>query len=140
MTAESLALTIAPDTEQVPALLDAIEAYGEREELSAVTAHRLAVVVEELAANVAMHGASGAGAASFVAVTISRHGDTLTATVEDDGRPFDPLARDAVDTDASLEDREIGGLGVHFARTMAREIAYLRVDERNRITALFDAP
>lgn len=139
MTSESLALSIAPDTEEVPVLLDAIEAFCEREELSPGTAHRLAVVVEELAANVAMHGATGEGAASFVAVTITREGATLTAIVEDDGRPFDPLARDAVDTEAALEDREIGGLGVHFARTMAREIAYARMGGRNRVTALFDA-
>jgi len=139
VTSETLAISIAPQTDQMPVLLDAIEAFCEREELSAITAHRLAVVVEELAANVAMHGATGAGAASFVAVTIARAGALLTAMVEDDGRPFDPLARAAADTGAALEDREIGGLGVHFARTMAREISYARADGRNRVTAVFDA-
>lgn len=139
MTAEPLALSIVPDTDQVPVLLDAIEAYCAREGLSAVTAHRLALVVEELAANVAMHGAAGEGAASLIRVTVRREGALLSAIVEDDGRPFDPLAREAIDTQAALDDRQIGGLGVHFARTMAREIAYARADGRNRVTALFDA-
>ena len=139
MTAEPLALSIVPDPDQVPVLLDAIEAFCEREALSAVTAHRLAVVVEELAANVAMHGAEGEGAATIIHVTVQREGATLRAVIEDDGRPFDPLAREAVDTAATLEMREIGGLGVHFARTLAREIAYARADGRNIVTALFDA-
>ena len=134
-----LALTIPPDTEEVPRLLDAVEAFAEEAELSPKAAHRLAVVVEELAANVAMHGAEGEGAATIIHVTVQREGATLRAVIEDDGRPFDPLAREAVDTAATLEMREIGGLGVHFARTLAREIAYARADGRNIVTALFDA-
>jgi serine/threonine-protein kinase RsbW len=136
---DPLALTIPPRTEQVPRLLDAIEAFCEREDLAPALAHRLGVVVEELAANVAMHGSGGADGASFVAVTVRREGDSIIATVEDDGRPFDPLAHAAPDTEAALEAREVGGLGVHFARRMARVLDYVREGGRNRVTAVFDA-
>jgi serine/threonine-protein kinase RsbW len=44
-----------------------------------------------------------------------------------------------VDTDLPLEEREIGGLGVHFAKVMTRELAYAREDGRNRVIAVFDA-
>ncbi len=134
----TLALTIAPVAAEVTKLLDAIEGFAERHDLSPAIAHRLGVVVEELAANVAMHGVGGADGASFVALTVTRHGAALSAIVEDDGRPFDPLAQAAPDLDASMDDREIGGLGVHFARSMTRSLDYARIGGRNRVTALFD--
>jgi serine/threonine-protein kinase RsbW len=131
-------MTIPPETEAVARLLDALEAFAEQAALAPKVAHRLAVVLEELAANVAMHGSTGAGAASFVAVEVRRQDDALVATVEDDGRAFDPLAQAAPDTAAALEDREVGGLGVHFVRKMARTLDYSREAGRNRLTAVLD--
>ena len=63
MTSASLARSTVPDTEWVPAPLDAIEAFRERKELSSGTAHPLAVVMQELAPKGAVDGATGEGAA-----------------------------------------------------------------------------
>jgi serine/threonine-protein kinase RsbW len=136
---DALALEIPPETEAVARILDAIEAWCDTHDVAPGTAHRLGVVVEELAANVAMHGTGGSDGASFVAVTLRHHGASIVATVEDDGRPFDPLAQGPADTEAALEEREIGGLGVHFAKAMTRELRYERDGGRNRVTAVFDA-
>lgn len=136
---DPLSITIPPDTEEVPRILDAIEAWCEAADLPPGVAHRLGVVVEELAANVAMHGTGGEGGASFVSVAVAAGADGITAVVEDDGREFDPLARDAPDTEAALEERDVGGLGVHFAKVMTRELRYARDGGRNRVTAIFDA-
>ena len=134
-----LTLTLPPTVDSVSVILDAVEGWVEAQEVPPGVAHRLGVVVEELAANVAMHGTGGADGATFVAVTVTREGDAILATVEDDGRAFDPLAQAAPDTEAALEEREVGGLGVHFARKMTRELRYLRDAVRNRVTAVFDA-
>jgi serine/threonine-protein kinase RsbW len=131
-------MTITPETGAVARLLDALEGFAEQAELAPKVAHRLAVVIEELAANVAMHGSSGEGAASLVAVSVRQQDAVLVATVEDDGRAFDPLAQAAPDTAAALEDREVGGLGVHFVRQMARTLDYSREAGRNRLTAVLD--
>lgn len=139
MPSDVLAMTIPPDTDEVPRILDALEAWCDEAELPIGVAHRLGVVVEELAANVAMHGTGGADGASFVAVEVRRAGGDIIAVIEDDGRPFDPLSRETPDTEAALEDRDVGGLGVHFARVMTRELRYVREAGRNRVTAIFDA-
>ncbi len=47
-------------------------------------------------------------------------------TVQDDGMPFNPLARQAPDTNVALADREIGGLGIHLVRNMFDEVHYER--------------
>lgn len=136
---QPLVLTILPDTEEVSRLLDALEGFAEQAGLSARVAHRLSVVVEELAANVAMHGTGGEGGATYIAVRVRQDADEVIATVEDDGRAFDPLAEAAPDTDAALEDRDIGGLGVHFVQQMTKGLRYSREDGLNRLTAVLDA-
>ncbi len=58
-------------------------------------------------------------------------GNRLTVTISDDGIPFNPLGIKAPDTSLSLEDREIGGLGIHLVRNMVDEISYQRRIDKN---------
>jgi anti-sigma regulatory factor (Ser/Thr protein kinase) len=59
--------------------------------------------------------------------------------IEDDGIPFDPLSANPPCLEADIENREVGGLGVFFARKFADDIVYERVDGKNlvRITKRF---
>jgi len=54
--------------------------------------------------------------------------------VEDDGREFNPLARPPVDTSAPLEQRAVGGLGIHMIRQMMDSVEYRRAEGRNILT------
>jgi anti-sigma regulatory factor (Ser/Thr protein kinase) len=58
----------------------------------------------------------------------------LTIVLTDDGRPFNPLEWPPPDTTSPIEDRGVGGLGLHLLRTMSDEMSYERRDERNRVT------
>ncbi|WBV41718.1 ATP-binding protein [Pseudoroseomonas cervicalis] len=130
-----LALRLRPEAEAVPELLDRLEAFAEAAELAPGAAHRVALVAEELVANVAMHGEG----ASFVEVALRLQDGALHLGITDDGPAFDPLAEAAPDTAAGLEEREIGGLGIHFVRQMVRSLDYRRADGRNHLMAVLDA-
>jgi anti-sigma regulatory factor (Ser/Thr protein kinase) len=54
--------------------------------------------------------------------------------VEDDGREFNPLSRPPVDTTVPLEQRPIGGLGVHMIRQLMDSVEYRREAGRNILT------
>ena len=60
--------------------------------------------------------------------------DFVVAVVSDDGIAFDPLEVPPPDLESSLEDRPIGGLGVHFMTTLMDEVTYRRDGERNVLT------
>jgi serine/threonine-protein kinase RsbW len=134
----TLTCRIEPIAEAVSSLLDRLEAYAEDNDLPPGAAYQLALVSEECAANVAMHGATGPGAATYVEITVAWADGQLHLTIEDDGRPFDPLAILPADTGLDVDAREIGGLGIHLIRTMVRSLAYERLDSRNRLTAVLD--
>lgn len=139
METPDLELRIVADLAEVPRLLDRLEDYAAEVGLGPRAAHRLAVVCEELATNVAAHGKGGSGGARRIAIALRRIGPALHLLVEDDGPPFDPLRRAVPDTAAPLETREAGGLGVHLVRTMGRDLRYERVGPLNRLRLVFDA-
>lgn len=58
----------------------------------------------------------------------------LTAEIADDGVPFDPRQAPEPDLSGSIEERRVGGLGVHLALTLVDRIDYRRVDGENRVT------
>ena len=62
--------------------------------------------------------------------------ERLSVTVEDEGLPFNPFARSAPDTTLSLEEREIGGLGIHLVRKMMDEVSYVRRTGRNVVNVV----
>ena len=139
MPNRTLVIRLEPRIDAVPDMLDRLEAYAGEAKIPPKTAYRLAVVCEELAVNVAMHGTGGEHGATYVEIKIRQDGDhRLHLSVEDDGRPFDPLAHAAPDISAELDEREAGGLGIHFVRTLVQEIAYERDGGRNRLTAALD--
>jgi len=113
----------------VTELLDALEAYAEQADIPPGIAARLALVAEEVAANVAMHAAG----ASFFELRVTPRPGALGLCLEDDGPEYDPLARATPDTDAALEDRDVGGLGVHLVREFTRDARYERADGLNRL-------
>ncbi len=93
---------------------------------------RVKLVIEELGLNVANHGRDDK--LPELEVTVTSEPDVLTIHISDDGTPFDPL-NDAPPPDltSSIEDRPIGGLGVHLVRTMMDEISYRRAQGRNHL-------
>lgn len=57
--------------------------------------------------------------------------ETITVEVEDDGRPFNPLDAPEPDVTASIEERPIGGLGIHLVRKLTDHQEYHRREGKN---------
>jgi len=57
--------------------------------------------------------------------------------VSDKGIPFNPLLTAVVDTTQSIDDRPIGGLGIHLVKKLADEVLYSRDNYTNTLTIIF---
>ena len=73
-----------------------------------------------------------------IEVKMESTGKRLTVTIADDGVPFNPLSAGAPDIDAPLEEREIGGLGIHLVRNLMDDVSYHRRIDRNVMTLVKD--
>ncbi|MEI6340307.1 MAG: ATP-binding protein [Verrucomicrobiota bacterium] len=67
-------------------------------------------------------------------VTHSSVSDRIRAVITDDAPAYDPLAGGKVDTSIPLEDRAIGGLGVHLAKKLMNVSLYERIDGKKILT------
>ena len=95
--------------------------------------HRLSLVLEELLTNVISYGYDD-DEDHEVYVQLKIENDILTSVFDDGGRPFDPHAAQKPVMDGPLEDRSVGGLGIHLILTIMDSVEYERVDGRNRTT------
>ncbi len=130
-----ISLSLAPGSgRDALALVTAdVEHLARRDEWPEDLTFRVHLVLEELILNVMDYGLDEDS--EGVAVTVDAAGDSVTIEIVDDGVAFDPLT-DAPDPDltGSIEERRIGGLGVHFTRTLMDEVAYKREGGKNRLT------
>ena len=66
-----------------------------------------------------------------IEVRVELSADRLVVHITDDGHAFNPFARAAPDTELDLEDREIGGLGIHIVENLMDVVSYIRQDDQN---------
>ncbi len=128
-------ITLAGDLAQLERLCRFVESFGHEHGLSAPLVFELNLALDELFTNIIIHGGT-AGSVSGISVSLRREGDELVAVVEDDGPAFDPCEAKPPDVACSLEDRCIGGLGIHLVRNVTDVMCYERREGRNRITLL----
>lgn len=94
--------------------------------------HRINLVCDELITNVVSYGYDKSEAGCrHIDVTLSAAAFGVEIRIVDDGVPFNPLERPAPELEAGVEERRIGGLGIHFAKTLTDNAAYERVDGCN---------
>jgi anti-anti-sigma factor len=93
----------------------------------------VSVALDELLNNTIAYGFAGRGSGE-VRIEMELRTDRLCVTLTDNGRPFNPLDVAAPDTALSVEERRIGGLGIHLARRMMDDVAYHRRADRNVVS------
>jgi anti-sigma regulatory factor (Ser/Thr protein kinase) len=105
-------------------------------DLSPEVSFAVQLCLEEAVANVIMYGGTRDDRLE-IAVEVERSNGTLVASIEDNGRHFDPTQVPARALATSLEDAKIGDLGIHLMRSFANGMHYERRDGRNRLTLRF---
>ena len=130
---EQLKLKVETNPSELERISAAVEDIGQRENWPAQFIFRVNLVLEELGLNIMNYG-HDEGLHEFE-ITLTSEADVLRIEVTDDGRPFDPLNEaPEADLDASVDDRQVGGLGIYLVRTMVDEMSYRREQEKNHLT------
>ena len=136
MSAPCLRLDFVNRPDDLDAALDRLETFLESVQASPKLTYTARLVVEELLTNTLKYGYDDSDEHP-----LRVHfglGPPATLRIEDDGHPFDPTAQaPAVALDAAVEDRPIGGLGLHMVRALTASLRYARHDGINRLDVVF---
>ncbi len=93
--------------------------------------NRIEVIFEELVGNLVRHGA-----VDSVAVGVLARPDEIELVFEDAGPEFNPLELTTPSRFTTLEEAEVGGLGIPLVRRLSRSVRYERIDDDGDDAAL----
>ena len=130
---QHLALSISNDLEQMSNFMEAFETFAEQSELPFAVRCKVAMVFDELLNNVISYGFQDEKEHT-IDIQVDVYPSYLSVVIRDDGVPFNPFTQEAPDTGLSIEDREIGGLGIHLVRNVMDEVGYERKVNQNVLT------
>jgi sigma-B regulation protein RsbU (phosphoserine phosphatase) len=128
-------LTLKNDVREVTKLSSFQKSFYEKMNLDKSLARQLRLAVEEAVVNVIEY-AYLAGTEGTVEITMMSDGHRLKVLIDDSGIAFDPTAEKKVDTTLSVEERRVGGLGIHLVRELMDSINYERINGHNILTLI----
>ncbi|MEE8120787.1 MAG: SpoIIE family protein phosphatase, partial [Anaerolineales bacterium] len=128
-------IVIKNELTEMIAVNEKFETFVEEFDIPQSVAMKFNVIFDELLSNVISY-AYDDDDEHDIEVRMERVGKRLTVTITDDGVPFNPLSEEKPDTDLSLEDREIGGLGIHLVRNLVDDVSYQRRIGKNVMTMM----
>ena len=91
---------------------------------------KINLVLEELFTNIVSYGYSD-DSEHEIQFAITHENGNLTIQIEDDGIPFNPLGASDPDLECILEERTVGGLGIHLIKKLMDDVLYQRCGEKN---------
>ena len=126
-------ITLTNDVELVPELTEFVEEVCEEMNFDMDTTMSLNLALEEAVVNV-MEYAYPADTKGEIIIEALANSVRLKFVITDWGKPFDPTSMEEVDTTLSVEERPIGGLGIHLVRQIMDSINYERIGGKNVLT------
>lgn len=123
-------LLIHNDIQQIPQLADFVETIAEEKHLDHSLTLSLNLALEEAVTNVIMYAyPEGTDGLVDIEAIIREH--SLSFVISDSGQPFDPTAQPDADVSQSIENRQVGGLGIYLVRSIMDNVSYERNGGKN---------
>ena len=110
-----------------------IEEIGEELHLDMELQMNLNLVMEEMVSNVIFY-AYPKESDSEIELLAKCDGKKLTFVLSDQGKEFDPTAKEDADPDVNPAEREIGGMGIFIVKNIMNHVTYQRLEGKNLLT------
>ena len=134
-SAALLDMTVPAELESIPLVSERFEVFAQEHELDDTVRRQVLLVLDDMLNNVASYAYQDVPASDDEPHDISIKAELsparLVLTISDAGVPFNPFGLNAPDVQASLEERDIGGLGIHLVKTVMDDVDYSRRAGRN---------
>lgn len=126
-------ITIPADLQHLNQVLNVVGAFVRQAGAKEEKLGQIELVLEELLVNIINYAYPDRQGTIEIRYQCPQSAQ-LELEIFDCGIPFDPLSIPEVDTQAPLEDRPIGGLGIFLIRNMVESIHYRREQDKNVLT------
>lgn len=127
-------LIILNDISELRKLHIACENIADEWHLPAKISMNINLALEEIVSNIIFYGYED-DLEHEIKIDFRKENKEIIISITDDGKAFDMLSVDEfADTGKSAEDRKIGGLGIHFVKTLMDRVECRREGNKNILT------
>ena len=110
--------------------LSFVEKFAKEKGINATLSSELVLVAEEILVNVVNYAYPPAGSGDME-IKLSIDKKVLSFCLIDEGIPFDMNLADDPDLTLTVDEKEIGGMGIYLVKHIMDEIRYERKDNKN---------
>jgi phosphoserine phosphatase RsbU/P len=130
---DRLNLKIKNQIPEIKKIAESIDILSEKWSIPPKVTMEINLALEELVTNIIFY-AFDDKSVHEIDINFSLGNKALSIEVIDDGKPFNLLEKSVRnEINKTLEQRNVGGLGIHFIKTMMNHIEYKRLGEKNRV-------
>lgn len=127
-------LLIKNNIKELGLVQESIDKISNSWDLDPKVGMQLNLVLEEIITNIIFYGYRDDDEHKIL-LEFTKGESELTIEISDDAVEFDITKTDEFDdTDKAAEDRKIGGLGIHFVKSMMDGVEYRRAEDKNILT------
>ena len=120
--------------ENVPKVVDWVEEQLETYDCPLKAQMQISVSIDEIFTNIASYAYENGVGQATVRLDVLENPTRVQLTFVDGGKPFDPLTREDPDVTLSVEERQIGGLGIFLVKKMMDDVRYEYRNSENILT------
>jgi sigma-B regulation protein RsbU (phosphoserine phosphatase) len=128
-----LDMTLKNQLTEIDRFKESFNAFSEENGIPTTVRRELNVVFDDLLNNVVSYAYQD-DEEHEIEVRIEVGGERIVVSIADDGIPFNPFDAETPDTNLALEERAIGGLGIHLVLNVMDKVAYQRRTDKNVLT------
>jgi serine/threonine-protein kinase RsbW len=125
-----LSLVLRNHLSELERMSEAVSAWCKSYAVSATAEFHVNLALDEIVSNVIRYGWKDNGEHQLH-IRLSRSENEVRVEVEDDATPFNPLEVPAAEINRPLQERAVGGLGIHLVRQVMDGLDYRRLDGKN---------
>ncbi len=101
-------------------------------EMSSDVLNKVNLVVEELISNTIFYGYSDTFEHDII-LNLMYDESTISIEIIDDAKEFNPITQKSADINSDINERQVGGLGIHLVKSLSDAFTYQREDSKNKI-------
>ncbi len=126
-------LTIKSELANIELVNDQFTAFAKEKEIPGKVISTVCMVFDELLTNIIFYAYQDCEQHD-IGIQLFLKKNSIVIVVVDDGLPFNPFQVDAPETQLSIEERDIGGLGIHLVKEIMDDVSYQRKINQNVVT------
>ncbi|MBI3232785.1 MAG: ATP-binding protein [Bacteroidetes bacterium] len=130
---ETLSVKITNQRPEIARLSGILEEFMDSHDVPMNVSFAIDLAMDELLTNIITYGFPEDGYHE-IDIDFELSDEEIAVKITDDGIPFNPLEQEDADTTLSIDEREIGGLGIHLVKKTMNSMEYQRSGNKNVLT------